>query len=93
MAGMTECARRARAASVNHEAPEVVHALILDVAAELAKAGFPAEAREAMRVARTLVPMFGRWERKASRRWWRRQAPPSQLDHAARIATYRVGTQ
>lgn len=84
-------AERMTLASQNQEAPEVVHALMTDLAEALDVCGRQSEAARVHQNARTLIPMFGLGEAQQQRRlnWWtRRQYSPP--DHAARIAMYRA---
>lgn len=80
--------QRVKQAVANGEAPECVHALMLDGADALDRAGWPsARVRES---ASTLVPMFGMRAEHDRRRqaWWRRrrwQAP----DYRALADRYR----
>lgn len=71
---------RLDAAAKAKEAPEVLYALMGDVAAALDAIGAHATAESVRRSAATLRPMFG-----MRRRWWQRRTP----DHAERIRYYR----
>jgi hypothetical protein len=81
---------RMSAAVAAQEPAEVVHDLMLDVAALFDVLGF--DAAGVRRTAGTLVPMFGlhAQHERAGLPWWRRrryQAP----DYAARAQAYREG--
>lgn len=79
------------AAAAAGEAPEVIHALMLDVAEALDAAG--EDSSQVRGYAATMVPMFGMHVRYEPRTgpWWRprRRVP---VDYAARVRAYRDGT-
>jgi len=81
---------RMTAAVAAEEPAEVVHALMLDVAAVFDALGF--DSTGVHRTACTLVPMFGLHAQHERQRlpWWRRRGyqPP---DYATRAASYREG--
>jgi len=81
---------RMRAAVAAQEPAEVVHPLMLDVAAVFDALGF--DSTSVRRTADMLVPMFGLHAQHERERlpWWRRrkyQAP----NYAARVQAYREG--
>lgn len=71
---------RLDAAAKAKEAPEVLYALMGDVAATMDAMGADATAESVRRSAASLRPMFG----PLRRRWWQRTP-----DHEARIRYYR----
>ncbi len=91
MSEVTVRMARLQEARANHESPEVMYELMMDIAAAIELLGCPTEAAEYRRVASTMIPMFGMQAEtdRPKRRWWQRKTDWVPPDYRSRADLYR----